>query len=126
MGMDTQPIRVFVDSECELEPDYFKKIMFKFNIMINQYHEIITHLTCHIFDPNYTQITDWIVAHKKSSVIVANYQDGYKYADTILLLLDDIRDCYNKVEYFVKHNKKVFIYCKRTDMLREVVECTSD
>lgn len=124
--MDTQPIRVFVDSECELEPDYFKKIMFKFNIMINQYHEIITHLTCHIFDPNYTQITDWIVAHKKSSAIIADIQDGYKYADTVLMIIDTIADCYNKVEYLTNRKKRVFIYCKRDDMLREVEECTSE
>lgn len=124
--MDVQPIKVFVDGEFELQDNYFDKIMFKFNLMINRYHQVVNHLTCHIFDPNYHQITDWISRHHKSSAIVVDYKDGYRIADTIILILNDIRDCYNKVEYFVKHNKRVFIYCKRTDTLREVEECTSD
>lgn len=124
--MSTQPTRVFVDSETELDLDYFRKIMFSFNLMINRYHQIISHLSCHVFDPNYVQVTDWIEAHKKSSAIVADIQDGYKYADTVLMIIDTIADCYNKVEYLTNRKKRVFIYCKRNDMLREVEECTSD
>ena len=126
-----EPTTLFIDSKVKLEPQmmeidgveeeccYLPYIMTVLWMKLEHRELDLCFAGCHVFDPNYEQVYDWLHDNQMPTDIIANFEDGYKPCDTILLIVDDIMDWLDVCDYYRSCGKLLFVYESSSDNLLE-------